>query len=117
VFLIASTSAAGDILIAAAMRRLGAIEKLYSAKGALAVVRALAASRRLQLGIVAMACSFFSLLWSLSRSDLSFVTPAANALAYVFNAIAAGLFLGERVNIQRWTAMLFVAGGVWLLAH
>lgn len=117
VFLIASTSSAGDVLIASAMRHLGAVDKLYSGSGAKAVAQGLIQNRKLQLGVFAMACSFFSLLWSLSQSDLSFVAPAASALSYVFNAFAAALFLREHVNLQRWTAMLFVAAGVWLLAH
>ena len=117
VFLIASTSAAGDVLTAAAMRHLGGLDRIYSRKGVSGIALALVQNGKFLLGVSAMAASFFSLLWSLSRSDLSFITPASNAVTYVFNAGAAALFLKERVNVQRWTAMLFVAGGVWLLAQ
>jgi multidrug transporter EmrE-like cation transporter len=117
VFLIAGTSAAGDVLTAAAMRRLGGLDRLYSRRGASGLALALVQNRKFLLGVGAMAGSFFSLLWSLSRSDLSFISPASNAVTYVLNAGAAALFLKERVNVQRWAAMLFVAGGVWLLAQ
>jgi multidrug transporter EmrE-like cation transporter len=117
VILIAGTSAAGDVLTAAAMRQLGGLDKLYSRLGLRSLLLALARNNKLWLGVLAMAGSFFSLLWSLSRLELSFVAPASNALTYLLNAVGAAFFLREHVTAQRWTAMLFVGAGVWLLAR
>lgn len=117
VFLIAGTSAVGDVLTAGAMRGLGGLDELRSRKGLPAVLVAVATSRKLLLGLAAMAASFFCFLWGLSRSELSFVSPASSALTYLLNAAGAALFLREHVTANRWAAMLFVAAGVWLLAH
>jgi len=63
-----------------------------------------------------MTISFYSLLFSLSWGDVSLVAPAAASLTFVGNAVAARIFLHERVDRRRWIAALLVAGGVALLA-
>jgi drug/metabolite transporter (DMT)-like permease len=68
------------------------------------------------LGILAMAMAFYSLLFALSWGDVSLVAPASASLTFVANAIAAKIFLHERVDHRRWMAALLVAGGVLLLA-
>jgi uncharacterized membrane protein len=52
----------------------------------------------------------------LSWGDLSLVAPASASLTFVLNAIAAKVFLHERVDHRRWMAALLVAGGVALLS-
>jgi len=47
---------------------------------------------------------------------VSLVAPAAASLTFIANAIAARIFLHERVDRRRWIAALLVAGGVVLLA-
>jgi drug/metabolite transporter (DMT)-like permease len=44
------------------------------------------------------------------------VVPASASLSFVGNAIAARIFLHERVGRRRWMAALLVAGGVLLMA-
>ena len=68
-------------------------------------------------GFAAMAISFFSLLFTLSHADVSLVAPAAGSLTFVTNAIAARIFLKERVDRRRWVAAIFVCCGVALLKH
>jgi drug/metabolite transporter (DMT)-like permease len=63
-----------------------------------------------------MTLAFYSLLVGLSWADVSVVGPAAAALTFVANALAAKIFLHERVDRRRWIAALLVAGGVALLA-
>ena len=116
-FLIAITSTAGDALTAAAMRKLGPLDDLYRQRRLKGVAVQLARCRLLILGIAAMALSFFSLLWTLSFADLSFVAPASTALGFVFNSVAASLFLAEHVDRKRWMAALLIGSGVFLLAH
>jgi drug/metabolite transporter (DMT)-like permease len=117
VFLIAVTSTAGDTLVAAAMRRLGPLDRIYRERGAKRVAVVLGRNRLLVLGIGGMALSFFSLLWTLSFADLSFVSPASTALSFVFNSVAASLFLAEHVGTRRWIAAVLIGSGVFLLAH
>jgi drug/metabolite transporter (DMT)-like permease len=68
------------------------------------------------LGVMAMAVAFFSLLFALSWGDVSLVAPAAASLTFIGNAVAAKIFLHERVDQRRWIAVALVAAGVALLA-
>jgi drug/metabolite transporter (DMT)-like permease len=63
-----------------------------------------------------MTLAFYSLLFALSWGDVSLVAPASASLTFVANAIAAKIFLHERVDRRRWMAALCVAAGVLLLA-
>ena len=45
-----------------------------------------------------MAAAFFSLLFALSWADVSLVAPASASLTFVANAVAAKIFLHERVD-------------------
>ena len=68
------------------------------------------------LGVTAMAVAFFTLLFALSWGDVSLVAPAAASLTFIGNAVAAKIFLHERVDRRRWIAAGLVAAGVALLA-
>jgi uncharacterized membrane protein len=56
------------------------------------------------------------LLFGLSWGDVSLIAPASASLTFVTNAVAARIFLHERVDHRRWMAAALVAGGVVLLA-
>jgi drug/metabolite transporter (DMT)-like permease len=56
------------------------------------------------------------LLFALSWGDVSLIAPASASLTFVANAIAAKIFLHERVDRRRWMAAFCVAAGVALLA-
>ena len=63
-----------------------------------------------------MAIAFYSLLFGLSWGNLSLVVPASTSLTFVANAVAARIFLHERVSRRRWIAALLVGAGVILMA-
>ena len=63
-----------------------------------------------------MALSFFTLLFTLSRIDVSLAAPASASLTFLGNAVAAKLFLHENVDRRRWLAAICVCVGVVLLA-
>jgi drug/metabolite transporter (DMT)-like permease len=109
-------SVAGDILLARAMKQIGDVGALWRKSGLFAVVGNMLRHPLFLLGIVALACAFFSLLFGLSWGDVSLVAPASASLTFVGNAVAAKFFLHERVDRRRWTAALLVAAGVALLA-
>ena len=111
---VATTS--GDILIAAAMKKIGDLQELRKRCGLSHVVGRVLESGTFLLGVGFMAISFFSLLFALSWADVSLVGPASASLAFVTNAFAARIFLKERVDHRRWAAAVFVAAGVALLA-
>lgn len=108
---------AGDVLLAKAMREIGDLGELRQRKGMVAVIGRVAGSLYFLLAVLFMATAFFSLLVGLSWADLSLVGPAAAALTFVTNAVAARIFLKENVDTRRWIAAVFVAAGVSLIAQ
>ncbi len=110
----------GEVLIAAAMRRLGDLDDLRTQpglRGYLGPVRAVFGSPVFLIGAACMALNFFAMLYALSIIDLSLAAPAIASLTYIGNAIAAKIFLKENVDRRRWLAAAFVAIGVVLLSH
>ena len=114
---VAATAVAGDVLTAGAMRRIGDLDHIRARFGLLGAIRAVVSSPFFLLGVTAMAVSFFTLLFTLSRVDVSLAAPASAALTFIGNAFAAKLFLRENVDRRRWLAAIFVCIGVALLAH
>jgi drug/metabolite transporter (DMT)-like permease len=114
VIVLASTS--GDVLLARAMKQVGDVGALWRRLGLWHVVGRVWRNPSFLLGVVAMTAAFYSLLFALSWGDVSLVAPASASLTFVANAVAARIFLHERVDRRRWIAALLVAGGVALLA-
>lgn len=107
----------GEVLIAAAMLRVGDLDEIRARAGLPGAIRAVISEPRLFGGVACMAISFFALLFALSGANLSLVAPATNALTFVTTAIAAKFFLHENVDRRRWLAALCICAGVLLLAH
>ncbi len=114
--LIILASATGDVLLSYSMKRVGHVGELWKRRGALAVIGRVLATPTFPLGLMAMGIAFYSLLFGLSWGNLSLVVPASASLTFVANAVAARIFLHERVGRRRWIAALLVAGGVVLMA-
>ena len=117
---VAALAILGEVLIAAAMRRLGDLDHLRTKPGMLGYlgpIRAILSSPIFLIGAFCMAFNFFAMLYVLSIVDLSLAAPAIASLTYIGNAIAAKLFLGENVDRRRWLAVLFVCIGVILISH
>jgi drug/metabolite transporter (DMT)-like permease len=113
---VALFSVTGDVLLSRAMRQVGDVNDLWRRSGTWAVIRRTLGNPYFLAGLVAMALSFFSLMFSLSWGDVSLVGPAAASLTFIGNAFAARIFLHERVDRRRWIAAVLVAAGVALLA-
>ena len=109
-------STAGDVYLALAMRQVGDMGVVMKERGLLAVVRAAVGNVNLMIAIFFMAVTFFALLIGLSWADLSLIVPATASLTFVTNAIAAQIFLKERVDGRRWMANVLICVGVVLLA-
>src|SRR5208337_2776204 len=63
--------------------------------------------------IAGLSCYFIAtLMWivALSRLDVSLLSPIGS-LAFVFTAILALIFLGEKISSVRWLGILFVVVG------
>jgi drug/metabolite transporter (DMT)-like permease len=113
---VAFTAVAGDILTAGAMRRIGDLDEIRAQSGLHGAIKAVVGSPMFLLGVVSMALSFFTLLFTLSIIDVSLAAPASAAMTYIGNAFAAKLFLHENVDRRRWFAAIFVCIGVFLLS-
>ncbi|MEI9979606.1 MAG: hypothetical protein WDN23_11515 [Edaphobacter sp.] len=119
ILVVAALAISGECLIAAAMRRLGDLDDLRTQpglRGYLGPVRAVLSNPLFLIGALFMALNFFAMLFTLSIVELSLAIPAIASLTYIGNAAAAKFFLHENVDRRRWTAVLFVAVGVVLLA-
>jgi drug/metabolite transporter (DMT)-like permease len=111
------TSTIGDVLQSRAMKEIGDLGLIRQKHGLWAVVRSVVTNGRFMIGLGFMAMGFFSLLITLSWGDVSIVGPASASLTFIANALAARVYLKERVDHRRWTAAMFVAAGVFLLAR
>jgi len=116
ILVIVITSVTGDVLLSHAMKSVGDVGELYRRTGLVQALGRILGNLNFVLGIVAMAAAFFSLLFALSWGDVSLVAPASASLTFVGNAVAARMFLNERVDRRRWIAAGLVACGVALLA-
>src|SRR6266568_4016092 len=105
-------STTGDVLLSLAMKQVGDVGDVWRDHGLLAVVGRIVRNPNFLLGVLAMTAAFYSLLFGLSWGDVSLVAPASASLTFVANAVAARIFLQERVDRRRWLAALLVAGGV-----
>jgi len=112
--ILASTTA--DVLLAYSMKKVGDVGELWKRRGMLALIGRVLSTPTFALGLLAMGVAFYSLLFGLSWGNLSLVVPASASLTFVANAVAARIFLHERVGRRRWIAALLVAGGVVLMA-
>ena len=111
------TSTIGDVLQSRAMKEIGDLGLVRQEHGLWGVMRRVAANGRFTIGLGFMAIGFFSLLITLSWGDVSIVGPASASLTFIANALAARLYLKERVDHRRWMAAMLVAAGVFLLAR
>ena len=109
-------SVVGDVLLARAMRQVGDVHALFRRSGLWTIITRVLTNPNFALGVAAMAVAFFSLLFALSWGDVSLVAPAAASLTFIGNAVAAKIFLHEKVDRRRWIAATLVAAGVALLA-
>jgi len=109
-------SVVGDVLLSRAMKQVGDVGALRRRAGLWTVIGRTLSNPNFLLAVTSMAAAFFSLLFALSWGDVSLVAPAAASLTFIGNAIAAKIFLHERVDRRRWIAASLVAAGVALLA-
>jgi drug/metabolite transporter (DMT)-like permease len=114
---VAATAIAGDVLTAGAMRRIGDLDLIRAHSGLIGAIKAVTTNGMFLLGVLSMALSFFSLLFTLSNVDVSLAAPASASLTFIGNAFAAKFFLRENVDRRRWIAAIFVCVGVALLTR
>jgi len=113
--LIVLGSSGGDVLLSAAMKRIGDLHELRASHGLLRVIARIFSEKLFLLALCSFSVGFFSLLTALSWGDLSLVAPASASLTFVISAIMAKIFLHEDVDHRRWISAVLVCVGVALL--
>lgn len=113
--LIVLASSGGDVLLSAAMKRIGDLDQLRLRSGLLAVVARVIREKYFLMALCCFCVGFFSLLTALSWGDASLVAPASASMTFVVSAVMAKLFLKEDVDHRRWAAAVLVCVGVALL--
>ena len=108
-------SSTGDVLLSAAMKRIGDLDEIRASKGLFAVIGRVTREKLFLLGLTCLIFSFFCLLTALSWGDASLVAPASASLTYISSAILAKVFLHENVDRRRWLSAALVCVGVLLL--
>jgi drug/metabolite transporter (DMT)-like permease len=113
--MIVLASSAGDVLLSAAMKRIGDLDDLRLRHGLLAVIGRVFSEKLFFLALCCFCVGFFSLLTALSWGDASLVAPASASMTFVVSAGMAKVFLKEDVDRRRWVSALLVCLGVALL--
>ena len=110
-------SSSGDVLLSAAMKRIGDLDQLRARRGLLAVIRRVVREKLFLCALGCLIFSFFCLLTALSWGDASLVAPASASLTFITSAILAKFFLHENVDRRRWISAALVCIGVLLLVQ
>jgi drug/metabolite transporter (DMT)-like permease len=108
-------SSGGDVLLSAAMKRIGDLNELRLHRGLATVIGRVFGEKLFLLALCCFSVGFFSLLTALSWGDASLVAPASASLTFVVSAAMAKVFLKEDVDRRRWISALLVCMGVALL--
>jgi len=90
-------SSAGDVMLSAAMKRIGDLDAIRSRDGLLAMIGRVVREKFFLLGLACLSFSFFCLLTALSWGDVSLVAPASASLTFICSVILAKFALKERV--------------------
>ena len=110
-------SSTGEVIMSAAMKSVGDLDKIRERSGLIGAVRAVLTCPLFFVGLTFLTLAFFALLFALNHMPLSLVAPVSASLPLVLNAVAAKFFLKENVDHRRWAAAVLVCIGVYLMAH
>jgi drug/metabolite transporter (DMT)-like permease len=80
------------------------------------VIRSGASNGNIVGGIALEAVFFGALLYMLKVKDMSFVWPLTS-LGFIVAALSAHFILGEKVSATRWTGVVFIALGAFLISY
>lgn len=105
-------TAVGEAFLSKGMKETGDVAALP--RGQLWKMVFMFGNPKVLVGILFLAVFFFIYSAALSWADLSYLMPAT-ALSFVFGALIAWLFLGERVSGWRWAGIGLISLGITLV--
>lgn len=106
---------AGVVLLKLGMNGIGEI-KGYTMGEGWRVAKLAAKSPQIGLGLLFEAVFFGTLVFLMSKSDISFLWPMTG-LSFVFATLAAIVFLGESVSGARWAGVVLIVLGAALISY
>ncbi|MGQ9898390.1 MAG: EamA family transporter [Acidobacteriota bacterium] len=107
----------GNVLLTLAMKRLApTLEAHLAAYDVGAVLLTLATDVAFLGGLTLLMAFFLLFLTLLSKLDLSYVLPVTS-LGYVITALLGAVLLGETISALRWTGIVAIATGVYLVTQ
>ncbi|HEX7339522.1 MAG TPA: SMR family transporter [Rhodanobacteraceae bacterium] len=107
-------NATAQLLLKAGVRPLGVIH--FGLPDLLRAGFSLALSPYILGGLACYVLSVLVWLLALSRTAVSIAYPMLS-IGYIVTAVAAWLYLGERMNVTRWMGICVIVLGVFLVAR
>ena len=105
----------GDVLLGKGMRQVGAIASWASADICRFFFRAFT-SATIWLGMASFVVFFVAYILALSWADYTYVQPTS-ALSYGLVTLLAQFVLQEKITSTRWTGVLLICVGVFVVGH
>src|ERR1700757_3180347 len=105
----------GNVLLGKGMKTIGSARDWAPREPAHIFVRVLTFGY-LWMGIACLLAFFVAYMLVLTWADYSYVQPAS-AFSYLVVAVLGLLLLGEKVNLLRWTGIVVICFGVFIVGH
>lgn len=107
--------AVGVVFLSKGLKQIGEVSQVNFSEVSRLVVRG-ATNGNILVGVAFEAAFFGTLLYLMSRGDVSFVWPLTS-LGFVLTTLAAKFILHEHVSIVRWGGVLLIVGGAALITY
>ena len=105
----------GNVLLSKGMRGVGSAQH-WAPQGLFHILMRILMSGYIWLGIACLLAFFVAYMLVLTWADYSYVQPAS-AFSYAIVAILGLFLLGERVNLLRWSGIVVICFGVFIVGH
>jgi drug/metabolite transporter (DMT)-like permease len=107
--------AAGVVFLSKGLKQIGEAAAINLPEIARLIGRG-ATNGNVLIGVALEAAFFGTLLYLMSRGDVSFVWPLT-ALGFVLTTLAAKFILHEEVSLLRWSGVLLIVLGAGLITY
>ena len=107
--------AVGVVFLSKGLKQIGEVTTINFSEVSRLVVRGITNSN-IVLGVASEALFFGTLLYLMSRGDVSFVWPLT-ALGFVLTTLAAKFVLHEHVSGLRWGGVFLIVAGAALITY
>jgi drug/metabolite transporter (DMT)-like permease len=107
--------AVGVVFLSKGLKQIGEISQINFGEVSRLVIRG-ATNANILLGVALEAGFFGTLLYLMSRGDVSFVWPLTS-LGFVLTTLAAKFILHENVSALRWGGVFLIVAGAGLITY